>query len=137
MVRDIYRNNVWLLDDKFMTFRSVLSEKEMVEVIAAISHVEEQGDRTRPDIAMVFSADPSSVEKVDVVVVEVKRRAVSDKDTTYAAVQLLKRARMLIDHCPNIQRMWYYALVRYRRHARPVAAGREVGAAVLKGARVP
>lgn len=111
MVRDIYRNNVWLLDDKFMTFRSVLSEKEMVEVIAAISHVEEQGDRTRPDIAMVFSADPSSVEKVDVVVVEVKRRAVSDKDTTYAAVQLLKRARMLIDHCPNIQRMWYYALV--------------------------
>lgn len=111
MVQDIYRNNVWLLDDKFMTFRTVLSEKEMGEVITAISNTEEVIDKTRPDIAMVFSANPSSGAKVDVVVVEVKRRAVREKESIHALTQLLQRARSLVDHCPNIQRMWYYAIV--------------------------
>ena len=111
LVQDIYRNNVWLLDDKFMSFRTVLSEKEMGEVIAAITNNEEREEKTRPDITMVFSADPSSAEKVDVVVVEVKRRGVNLKESTYAAAQLQQRARLLVDHCPNIQRMWYYAVV--------------------------
>ena len=112
LVSGLYQNNVWLLDDKFMTFRTILSEASMKEVIEAITLEEDAvEDGGRPDISMIFSADPDSEEKVDVVVVELKRRNVDEKEATFAGVQLVKRARKLVDHCPNIQRVWYYGIV--------------------------
>jgi len=111
-VDDLYTNNAWLLDDKFMSFRTILSDARMSSVIDAITLVSEGvEDVGRPDISMIFSADPEQTEKVEVVVVEVKRRVSNDKESTYAPTQLLKRARKLIDYCPNIQRAWYFAVL--------------------------
>ena len=97
-----------------MSFRTILSEAEMKNVIAAISlsSPNKQAGETRPDISMIFSADPNSAEKVDVVIVEVKRKRDNDKENSYAAVQLLQRARKLIDFCPNIQRAWYFGIIK-------------------------
>jgi hypothetical protein len=112
LLESIYSNNAWLLDDKFMSFRTILSEKTMEEVISAITlngeKVEEDG---RPDISMIFSADPVQSEKVDVVVVEVKRRIPDEKEAPFAATQLVQRAQKLADHCPNIQRIWYFGVI--------------------------
>lgn len=108
----IYNNNAWLLDDKFMSFRTILSEARMQEVIRAITLQEDViEDAGRPDISMIFSADPEKEEKVDVVVVELKRRTVDDKENPYAAIQLLKRAQKLADHCLAIQRVWYFGII--------------------------
>lgn len=111
IVNSIYSNNAWLLDDKFMSFRTVLSEPRMDELIAAITLEEGERVEGRPDIALIFSADPKNEAGVDVVVVEVKRKGTDDKDGLYAATQLSKRARRLVDHCPNIQRMWYFGII--------------------------
>jgi hypothetical protein len=112
LVDGIYSNNAWLLDDKFMSFRTILSEAKMKEVISAITLTEDAAEEDgRPDISMIFSADPVQLEKVDVVVIEVKRKMVDDKENPYAATQLVKRARKLVDYCPNIQRIWYYAII--------------------------
>ena len=112
LVEGIYRTNAWLLDDKFMSFQTILSEKRMDEVIDAIRLTEDGiGDNGRPDIAMIFSADPVEVPQVDVVVVEIKRRTNDEKENTNAVNQLLDRAQKLVNHCPNIQRIWYYAVL--------------------------
>jgi hypothetical protein len=112
LVDGIYNNNAWLLDDKFMSFRTILSEARMQQVISAITLREDAAeDDARPDISMIFSADPSQKERVDVVVIEIKRRMVDDKENPYAATQLVKRARKLVDYCPNIQRIWYFAII--------------------------
>lgn len=109
---EIYQNNAWLLDDKFMVFRTILSEKNMDAVINAIRSDEERiGDTGRPDIAMIFSADPSDTTPVDVVVVEIKKKTDEEKDNFYAINQLLDRAGKLVAYCPNIQRVWYYAVM--------------------------
>ncbi len=110
LLEGIYSNNAWLLDDKFMSFRTILSEKRMDQVIKAITGSDTDSDDTRPDISMVFSADPDR-EKVDVVIVELKRRTENDKDNTYVYTQLATRAQKLADYCPNIQRMWYYGVI--------------------------
>jgi hypothetical protein len=114
LINGIYSNNAWLLDDKFMSFRTILSEAKMQEVIEAITLSEDivvnEGEG-RPDISMIFSADPAKIEKVDVVVIEIKRKTVDDKENTYATTQLLKRARKLVDYCPSIQRVWYFAII--------------------------
>lgn len=112
LVDDIYANNAWLLDDKFMTFRTVLSEARMQEVVDAITiDADRVNDLGRPDISFIFSADPAAGHSVDVVIVEVKRREADDKEGPYAATQLIKRATKLVKHCPNIQRMWYFGIV--------------------------
>jgi hypothetical protein len=111
-VDGIYRNNAWLLDDKFMSFQTILSEARMDAVIKAITLKDDApGDEGRPDIAMIFSADPDVATAVDVVVVEIKRKTEDEKENQYAINQLLDRAVKLAAYCPNIQRIWYYAVM--------------------------
>ena len=112
LAEGVYRNNAWLLDDKFMSFQTILSEARMDSVIQAITLKEENiDDEGRPDIAMIFSGDPEVVAHVDVVVVEIKKKTDDEKENVYAINQLLDRAQKLVNHCPNIQRIWYYAIL--------------------------
>ncbi|MDQ8181895.1 ATP-binding protein [Pelagicoccus sp. SDUM812005] len=112
LVDDIYTNNAWLLDDKFMSFRTILSEARMQNVIEKITvDADASGEISRPDISMIFSADPDGDEMVDVVIVELKRKTDDLKENTYASSQLVQRARKLIDYCPNIQRAWYFGII--------------------------
>lgn len=112
LIDGIYRNNAWLLDDKFMTFQTILSESDMESVINNIRLTDENiGDHGRPDIAMIFSSDPHASSQVDVVVVEIKKKTDDEKENIYAVNQLLERAQKLVDHCNNIQRVWYYAVI--------------------------
>jgi hypothetical protein len=112
MASEIYQNNAWLLDDKFMSFRTILSEQKMGKLIKAIRLDKEGADEAgRPDIAMVFSADPDNESAVDVVVVEIKKKTDDEKENQYAINQLLERAVKLAAHCPSIQRIWYYAVM--------------------------
>ncbi len=112
LVQHAYNNNAWLLDDKFMTFTTILSEERMDTLLKHITLSEEQQqDDSRPDISMIFSDDPQSAAKVDVVVVELKKRTDDEKENTYALVQLLQRAEKLVQYYGNIQRIWYYAIL--------------------------
>jgi len=112
LVNDIYRNNAWLLDDKFMSFQTILSEAQMDSVIAAITLQEAPiRDEGRPDVTMIFSANPAEATAVDVVVVELKKITDEEKDNQFVINQLLARARKLAAHCTNVQRIWYYAVI--------------------------
>ena len=112
LIQGIYNNNAWLLDDKFMTFSTILSEERMDTLVAKITLSEEhEKDESRPDISMIFSGDPDQPAKVDVVIVELKKRTDDEKENSYALVQLLQRAEKLIHHYKNIQRIWYYAVL--------------------------
>jgi len=112
LVQHVYNNNAWLLDDKFMTFSTILSEERTDTLLKHITlSGEQQRDDSRPDISMIFSDDPESAAKVDVVIVELKKRTDDEKENTYALVQLLQRAEKLVQHFGNIQRIWYYAIL--------------------------
>ena len=79
LYKDLYRNNVWVLDDKFMSYCTVLSEAEMSKVINVITDGEvKDPDDDRPDITLFFSADPTKGDRMlDVVVVELKRLGIT------------------------------------------------------------
>jgi len=84
----------------------------MDKVINSIRSSDEiSGESGRPDISMVFSADPEDSTPVDVVVVEIKKKTDDEKENQYAINQLLDRADKLVRYCPNIQRVWYYAVI--------------------------
>lgn len=111
---DLYRNNIWVLDDKFMTYKTILSDKEMTDVISVITDGEiKEKDSDRPDIALIFSGNPNdSEQKVDVVIVELKKKGIDSEHTSIVEVQLENRARKLYKYYNNrIQRVWYYGIV--------------------------
>lgn len=110
--QDIYKNNSWILDDKFMTYSTVLSEMEMTDLIKELTkdeNVERNDDR--PDIAVIFSNDPKTSEKFDVVIIELKRKGLKSEDNIRIEAQLEKRARDLFSIYQNkIQSLWLYGI---------------------------
>lgn len=112
----LYKNNAWLLDDKFMSFKYVLSERTMTELLDHLGeHDEEDGDVGRPDIAFVFSDDydkAAADKPVDIAVVELKRRGIEHKEAFAVIEQLEERARRLVQfYQTKIQRMWFFGVI--------------------------
>lgn len=125
IITDMYKNNVWVLDDKFMSYSTVLSEAEMSKVIDVLTEGEvKDNDDDRPDITLFFSGDPSDTnKKVDVVIIELKRLGLSAEQNSIVEFQLDTRTQKLAEYYDNrIQRMWFYGVVdfdeRYEIHLR-------------------
>jgi hypothetical protein len=113
-MKDLYSNNAWLLDDKYMTYKSILSDSVMSDVVKKITGGEAEFDNSEPDLTLIFSNDINKVEKVDVVLVELKKRGLKLEDNVTAIVQLEKRATKLMNLYPTkIQRIWFYAIVEF------------------------
>ncbi|HTN20754.1 MAG TPA: ATP-binding protein [Pelobium sp.] len=111
---DLFTNNAWLLDDKYMSYTTILSEKDMGEVLDNLTLDSEEKERNdkRPDLAIIFSNDPTEAKKVDVVIVELKKLGLGLAKKEEVTSQLRQRARKLLQHYPNkIQRIWFYGIV--------------------------
>jgi len=122
---DLYRNNAWLLDDRYMTYETVLSDREMGELIKFITEDENiLRDDDRPDLALVFSNDPMRSESFDVVIIELKKRGITLEENMKTVTQLEKRARKLMGYYKNkIQRIWYYGIIDFNEDVELHLAG--------------
>ena len=112
--KTLFTNNAWLLDDKYMSYTNILSDREFDEILPHIEVYENEflKDSKRPDIAIVFSNDIKNSKKVDVVIVELKKHGLSLAKKEEVVSQLKQRARKLIKYYPdNIQRLWFYGIV--------------------------
>ena len=110
---DMYIANAWLLDDKFMNYSCVLSDKDLKDLLSELTIDNETADSLRPDIAIVFSKDVNKHSAgVDVVIVELKRKNNKLLDDIVIIEQLKQRARRLVKYYgTKIQRIWFFGLV--------------------------
>ena len=108
---NIYRNNIWIFDDKFMTFDVVLSEKDTTELLKQIEPESTTQNIDRPDIAIIFSDDPKTAPKVDVVIIELKKKGLKGGENIKVEYQLEQRARALYSlFNKKIQSLWLYGV---------------------------
>lgn len=117
---DRYTNNAWMLDDKYMSYQYILSDENIKTLIESVATDEERAaSDLRPDLALVFSGDINNpAQKVDVVVVEMKKRDTVHLRTMDTIAQLRQRARRLLAYYPDrIQRMWFYGLVDFDKES--------------------
>ncbi len=110
---DLFINNAWLLDEKYMNYTKILSDQEMNELIDVITDGEDKENYSgRPDIAIVFSDELSEDSKCDVVIVELKKKDVALAKKEEVISQLRQRGRRLLNHYgTKIQRIWFYGVV--------------------------
>jgi len=121
---DIYKNKAWILDDKYMTYKTILSDKQMDEVISHIVDGEVEKDAKKPDMAIILSTNPSENTPLDVVIVELKKRGVKLEENMKAITQLESRARKLMKYYNNqIQRIWFYGIVEFNDEVELALAG--------------
>lgn len=115
LVDDIFKNNSWLLDDKFMTYEVTLSDREMTELVTFLVDGEEvERDIDRPDLAFIFSNNPNDNKPFDVVIVELKKRGLNVYENLKTVNQLETRARNLMKYYNNkVQRIWYYGIIEF------------------------
>lgn len=108
---NVYRNNIWIFDDKFMTFDVVLSEKETTDLIRRIEPDSTIKDIDRPDIAIIFSDNPDTAPMVDVVIIELKKKGLKGGENIKVEYQLEQRARALYPlYGGKIQSLWLYGV---------------------------
>lgn len=114
LVHNLFTNNAWLLDDKYMSYTTILSDKDFDDILPHIEVYEDEfkKDVKRPDIAIVFSNELNENAKVDVVIIELKKLGLPLAKREEVVSQLKQRARKLIKYYPNkIQRLWFYGIV--------------------------
>lgn len=112
----IYNNNLWLLDNKYMTYTTAMSDRTMEEIVENITHEPQQDkDAGRPDLAIIFSDNPQQTSgKVDVVIIELKKRGIRLAKAEEVISQLKQRATQLMNYYPDkIQRIWFYGIVEF------------------------
>lgn len=121
--KEIYLNNLWVIDDKFMSYDYVLSEGNITEVLRVIDpDYTDEKNIDRPDIAIFFSSDPDEGEdRFDIVIVELKRLGIKPEVASNVEYQLDKRTIQLSKfYNGRIQRVWYYGIIdmddEYRLH---------------------
>lgn len=115
-INDIFLNNAWILDDKYMSYTKVLSDIEIEKIYSELgtegSHQYSERESGRPDITVVFSRDPEEVNAVDVVIVELKKLGLDLAKKEEVVSQLQQRARRLLEFYPTkIQRIWFYGII--------------------------
>ena len=110
--------NLWILDERFMNFTYVCSDKNIKELISYIeSKAQEEisfpKDNIRPDLALVFSANPydKNIDYVDAVLIELKRRGKGKFYLSSIEDELMERANTLQDQCSKLRRAWYYGIM--------------------------
>ena len=115
-INDIFLNNAWILDDKYMSYTKVLSDVEIERIYTELgvegSHQYSERESGRPDITIVFSRDPEEANAVDVVIVELKKLGLDLAKKEEVVSQLQQRARRLLEFYPTkIQRIWFYGII--------------------------
>lgn len=124
LVNDIYSNNIWVLDDKFMSYDTVLSEAEMADVIKVLIPNSAISNDDRPDISIFFSRNPKNDDKpFDIVIVELKRLGITPELSSIVEFQLDTRTQQLADYFGDrIEKAWFYGIVdftpKYETHLR-------------------
>jgi hypothetical protein len=109
----IFSNNAWLLDDKYMSYTTILSDKRIKEIYKEIDITSTTAKKDKkPDITIIFSGNPEQTKRIDVVIIELKKLGLELEKKEYMISQLRQRARVLLSCYPDkIQRIWFYGIV--------------------------
>lgn len=115
-----FDNNLWLFDDKFMTYIYAASDLTISKIksfldknIDNIKSKKRRNEKYRPDMAVFFSRDEKNPEKKDAIIIEFKACGAPDLEKSKATIELNRNAYSLRKNIPNINDVWCYAITKF------------------------
>lgn len=103
-------SNMWLIDDKFMTYHYMASDITMKKIGEFWSTSIEQEDKLkRPDLFVTFSK-PEAENEVDCTIIEFKACGASNNEKRKAISEIWDNLGAVRDNFPNIRNIWGYII---------------------------
>lgn len=107
---EIRENNVWLIDDKFLSYSSIFSDSTLANIIKNIDKSVESKQSRRPDVAAFFSKD-SQNNPNKLVIIEFKKPGADIFENTKALTQCRHYAGELADAIPTLREVFAFSIV--------------------------
>lgn len=107
--RNYTTNNLWLLDDKFMSFTNAMSDKSIKESISEINQkvITFDGSKKEPDLVMYFN---NNEYKDKLIMIEFKSFSITDKNKISGITQLLEYIEIINKYMIDVKERWYYLI---------------------------
>lgn len=103
-------SNIWLLDDKFMTYHYMASDITMKKIGEFWTKDIEQEDKLkRPDLFVTFSK-PETENETDCTIIEFKACGASHNEKRKAISEIWDNLGAVRDNFPNIRNIWGYII---------------------------
>ncbi len=107
-----YDTNIWLLDDKYMSYTGIFSDKAISEITTEIGNENEQkyGQRKEPDLAIFYNQIKDDLR--DVVVVEFKALDVSADRKIEALTEVNRNLKFILRSLTNVRSAYGYIITK-------------------------
>lgn len=103
-------NNLWLIDDKFLSYKSVYSERSLASIIRQVNENTESKEGRRPDIAAFYSTDRDDNPN-KLVIIEFKKPSADIYENNKALVQCRRYASELTDQIGTVREVFAFSVV--------------------------
>jgi hypothetical protein len=107
---DIRENNVWLVDDKFLSYSSIYSDETLAKIIREVGIETESKQQRKPDVAAFFSKDNEGHPN-RLVIIEFKKPGADIFDNNKALLQCRLYASELVDRIKTVREVFAFSVV--------------------------
>jgi len=107
---EIRENNVWLVDDKFLSYSNIYSEETLAKIIEDVGHSVEVKQQRRPDVAVFFSKD-SENHPNKLVIIEFKKPGADIFENNKALMQCRLYASELAEKIGTVREVFAFSVV--------------------------
>jgi len=107
---DIRENNVWLVDDKFLSYSNIYSDETLARIVRDVGTETETKQKRKPDIAAFFSKDNKGRPN-KLVIIEFKKPGADIFENNKALVQCRLYASELVDRIPTVREVFAFSVV--------------------------
>lgn len=107
---DIRENNVWLVDDKFLSYSSIYSDETLAKIVREVGVETETKQQRKPDVAAFFSKDNEGHPN-KLVIIEFKKPGADIFDNNKALLQCRLYASELVDRIETVREVFAFSIV--------------------------
>lgn len=107
---DIRENNVWLVDDKFLSYSSIYSDETLAKIVREVGAETESKQHRKPDVAAFFSKDNEGHPN-KLVIIEFKKPGADIFENNKALVQCRLYASELVDRIKTVREVFAFSVV--------------------------
>lgn len=107
---EIRENNVWLVDDKFLSYSNIYSDETLARIVKEVGNSVEYKQNRRPDVAAFFSKD-SENHPNKLVIIEFKKPGADIFDNNKSLQQCRLYAGELADRIPTVREVFAFSIV--------------------------
>lgn len=107
---DIRENNVWLVDDKFLSYSSIYSDETLAKIVREVGVETESKQQRKPDVAAFFSKDNEGRPN-RLVIIEFKKPGSDIFENNKALLQCRLYASELVDRIDTVREVFAFSVV--------------------------